>query len=133
MEKTKVRNNRLRTLHAKMENAVTDVEPDVGANINTDHAPLIAKIRIKLNNVKEEAPARRKLVFTIPTEEQRNQFDEQVAEAWRTWEEAATTEEQHPTTEDLAKGINDIAESQLPHNAIKRKWVELSLELEELI
>ena len=37
----------------RWKNAVTDVESDVGANINTDHAPLMAKIRIKLKNVKE--------------------------------------------------------------------------------
>ena len=58
----------------------------MGANINTDHAPLIAKLRVKLKKVREEAPTRRKLVFTKPTEEQRNQFDELVAETWRTWE-----------------------------------------------
>ena len=59
----------------------------MGANINTDHAPLIAKLRVKLNKVREEAPARRKLVFTRPTE-QMNQFDEEVAETWPTWGEA---------------------------------------------
>ena len=109
MEEAKIRGNRLRPLHGKMENTVTDVDTDVGAHINTYHAPPISKLRVKLPKVREEAPARRKLVFTRPTEEQRNQFDEQVSETWQTWAEATETGDPTATTEELAKGINTIA------------------------
>ena len=97
------------------------MESDVTANVNSDHAPLIAKIRIQLKRAREEAPTRSKLVYVRPTEEQRTRFDEQVSETWNKWREATTEGTRAPTTEELAKEINDIAENQLPHNVIKQE------------
>ena len=58
-----------------MENAVRNIETDVGANISSDHVPVVAKLRIKLKKKEETPEPRKKLVFTKPTEEERAAFD----------------------------------------------------------
>ena len=115
----------------RWKNTVKNAEADNKANIDTDHAPVIATIQIKLKGTKKNTKQRK--TYGQYTEKEREEANTKIAEQFSVHRSIPEEHRNDKATETHIMEIIKLATKELPQEKAKERRDPLSKQAEEIL